>query len=64
MSHFVTSAQPSCSCYIEVEVTLRPTVSQTCLGIEYPCGICDQILFPVGMLLSEIRGLVVVGRPL
>jgi hypothetical protein len=32
-----------------------------CLGIEYPCGACDQILFPVGMLLSEIRGLVSVG---
>jgi hypothetical protein len=24
-----------------------------CLGIEHPCGTCDQILFPVGMLLSE-----------
>jgi hypothetical protein len=32
-------------------VTLRLTV---CLGIEYPCGTCDQILFPVGMLLSYI----------
>jgi hypothetical protein len=35
---------------IEVGVTLRLTVSQPiCLGIEYPCGTCDQILFPVGM---------------
>jgi hypothetical protein len=41
------------------------SVSQSvCLGIEYPCGTCDQILFPVGMLLSEICGLVSVGRPL
>jgi hypothetical protein len=39
---------------VEVEVTLRLTVSQSvCLGIEYPCGTCDQILFPVGKLLSE-----------
>jgi hypothetical protein len=35
-----------------------------CLGIEYPCGTCDQRLFPVGMLLSEICGLVSIGRPL
>jgi hypothetical protein len=35
-----------------------------CLGIEYPCGTCDQILFPVGMLLSEICRLVFIGRPL
>jgi hypothetical protein len=42
---------------VEVEVTLRLTVSQSvCLGIEHPCGTCDQILFPVGMLLSEICG--------
>jgi hypothetical protein len=46
----------------EVEVTLRLTVSQSvsqsvCLGIEHPCGTCDQILFPVGML-SETCGLV------
>jgi hypothetical protein len=44
----------------EVEVTLRLTV---CLGIEHPCGTCDQILFPVGMLLSEICGLLSMGRP-
>jgi hypothetical protein len=50
---------------IEVEVTLRLTVSQSvCLGIEYPCGTCDQILFPVGMLLSEICGLISIGHPL
>jgi hypothetical protein len=35
-----------------------------CLGIEYPGGNCDQLLFPVGMLLSEICGLVSIGRPL
>jgi hypothetical protein len=29
-----------------------------CLGIEYPCGTCNQILLPFGMLLSEICGLV------
>jgi hypothetical protein len=50
---------------VKVEVTLRLTVSQSvCLGIEYPCGTCDQILFPVGILLSEICGLVSVARPL
>jgi hypothetical protein len=50
---------------VSVEVTLRLTVSQSlCLGIEYSCGTCDQILFPVGMLLSEICGLVSIGRPL
>jgi hypothetical protein len=50
---------------VEVEVTLRLTVSQSvCLGIEHPCGTCDQILLPVGMLLSEICGLVSVGHPL
>jgi hypothetical protein len=49
----------------EVEVTLRLTISQSvCLGIEHPCGTCDQILLPVGMLLSEICDLVSVGRPL
>jgi hypothetical protein len=41
------------------------SVSQSVyLGIEYPCGACDQILFPVGMLLYEICGLVSIGRPL
>jgi hypothetical protein len=40
------------------------SVSQLCLGIEHPCGTCDQILLPVGMLLSEICGLVSVGFPL
>jgi hypothetical protein len=47
------------------EVTLGLTVSQSvCLGIEHPCGTCEQILLPVGMLLSEICGLISVGRPL
>jgi hypothetical protein len=41
------------------------SVSQSvCLGIKHPCGTCDQILFPVGMLLSEICGLVSIGHPL
>jgi hypothetical protein len=41
------------------------TVSRSvCLGIEHPCGTCDQILLPVGMLLSEICGLSSVARPL
>jgi hypothetical protein len=49
----------------EVEITLRLTISQSvCLGIEHPCGTCNQILLPVGMLLSESCGLVSVGRPL
>jgi hypothetical protein len=47
------------------DFTIRLTVSQSvCFGIEHPWGTCDQILFPVGMLLSEIWGLVSVGRPL
>jgi hypothetical protein len=50
---------------LEEDVALRMTISQTvCIGIEYPYGTCDQILLPVGMLLSEICGLVSVGRPL
>jgi hypothetical protein len=44
------------------EVTLFLTVSQSvCLGIEYPCGTCDQVILPVGMLLSEICGLLSQG---
>jgi hypothetical protein len=47
------------------EVTLRLTVNQwVCPGIEHPCGTCDQIFLPVTSLLSEICGLVSVGRPL
>jgi hypothetical protein len=47
-----------------VKVTLRLPVGQSvCLGIELPCGTCDQILFLVGMLLSEIYGLISVVRP-
>jgi hypothetical protein len=55
-----------CTCPLnsKFEITLQPTVSQSvCLGVEYPCRTCDQILLPVGMLLSEICGLVSVGRP-
>jgi hypothetical protein len=45
--------------------SVSQSVSQSiCLGIEYPCGTCNQILLPVGMLLSEICGLVSIGRPL
>jgi hypothetical protein len=44
---------------VEVEVTLWLTNSQSvCLGIEHPCGTCDQILLPVGVLLSEICSLI------
>jgi hypothetical protein len=35
-----------------------------CLGVERPSGTCEQILLPVGMLLSEICSFVSVGRPL
>jgi hypothetical protein len=46
----------------KVEVTSRLTVGRSvCLGIEHPCGTCDQILLPVGVLLSEISGLVSMG---
>jgi hypothetical protein len=38
------------------------SVSQSvCLGIEHSCGTCNQILFPVGMLLSEIAVLYLLG---
>jgi hypothetical protein len=41
------------------------SVSQSvCRAIEYTCGACDHILFPVGMFLSEICGLVSIRRPL
>jgi hypothetical protein len=47
---------------VEVEVTFRLTVSEPiCLGIEYPCGTCDHILFPVGMLLFEISVFYLLG---
>jgi hypothetical protein len=37
---------------IDVEVTLRLTVGQSvCLGMEHPCGTCDQILLSVRMSL-------------
>jgi hypothetical protein len=40
---------------VEVKVTLWLTVSQSvCLGIEHPCGTCNQILLPVWMLLSGV----------
>jgi hypothetical protein len=41
------------------------SVSQSvCLGVEHPCGTCEQIFLPVEMLLFGICGLVSVGRPL
>jgi hypothetical protein len=44
-----------CLKFPKVEVTLGLMVSQSvCLGIEHSCGTCNQILLPVGMLLSEI----------
>jgi hypothetical protein len=49
---------------VEVEVDSQSVSQSACLGIEYPYGTCHQILFLVGMLLSEICGLVSVGRPL
>jgi hypothetical protein len=48
----------------QVQVTLLLTVIQSVyLAIEHPCGTWDQILLPVGVLLSEICGLISV-RPL
>jgi hypothetical protein len=51
---------------VEVEVTLRLTVSQTVSMSWYraPLWDLDQILLPVGMLLSQICGLVSVVYPL
>jgi hypothetical protein len=44
-----------CLKFPKVEVTLGLMVSQSVsLGFERPCGTCDQILLPVGMLLAEI----------
>jgi hypothetical protein len=49
----IYKASSSSSPKSKVEVTLRLTVIQSAfLGIEHPCGTCDQILFPVGMLMS------------
>jgi hypothetical protein len=42
----------------------RSVSKLVCLGIEHPCGTCDQILLPIGMLLSENCCRVYVGRPL
>jgi hypothetical protein len=45
--------------------SVSQSVSQSvCLGIEHACGACDQILLHVGILLSEICGLVSIERPL
>jgi hypothetical protein len=48
----------------EVEIKVEVYRQSVSLGIEHPCGTCDQILFPVGMLLSEIWVNVSVRRPL
>jgi hypothetical protein len=48
----------------EVRCYFTTDSQSVCLGIEQPCRTCDQILLPVGMLLSEICGLVSVGCPL
>jgi hypothetical protein len=50
--------------YFEVRSYFTTDGQLVCLGIEHPCGKSGQILLPVGMLLSEICGLVSVGRPL
>jgi hypothetical protein len=53
------------TCKSKFEVTLRLTVSQSvCLGIEHPCGTCNQILLTVRRLLSESSHHLSVGRPL
>jgi hypothetical protein len=51
--------------------TSRPSPSfsmtdgqSVCLGVEHPRGTCDQILLPVGLLLSESCRLVSVGHSL
>jgi hypothetical protein len=49
---------------VEVEVIFRLMACQSvCLGCRADSGTCDQILLPVGMLLSESYGLVSVGAP-
>jgi hypothetical protein len=49
---------------VEIEVTLRLKVIQSVsLGIEHPCETCNQVLFPVGVLLSKIYSLISVRRP-
>jgi hypothetical protein len=50
----------------EVEVTLRLTVSQSVsmFRCRANSGTCDQMLLPVGRLLSETCSIVYVGRPL
>jgi hypothetical protein len=47
-----------------IEVSKSTDGQSVCLSIEHPCGTCDQVILPVGMLPSEICGLVSVGRPL
>jgi hypothetical protein len=45
----------NCTCkLIRVQVLhdWRSVSQSVCLGIDHPCGTCDQILLPVGMLLS------------
>jgi hypothetical protein len=59
VSGFALSSIANHDLEVEVEVTLRLRASQSlCLGIEHPCGTCEQILLPVGMLLPDICGLI------
>jgi hypothetical protein len=51
-------------CEVRLLYDWRSVSQSVCLGIEQPSGTCDQILLPVGILLSEICGLVSIGRPL
>jgi hypothetical protein len=52
-----------CRYYIRrLRSTLLYDWQSVCLGIEHPCGTCDQILLPSGTLVSEICGRVSLGR--
>jgi hypothetical protein len=58
-SPYLWTLQPSKSELLNNWRSVSQSVSQSvCLGIERPCGTCDQILLPVGVLLSEISGLI------
>jgi hypothetical protein len=76
VSQYVLVSSPLCGrltryCFLlksldnEVRWDYFTTDAQSvCLGIEHPCGTCDQMLLLVGMLLPEICSLVSVWRPL
>jgi hypothetical protein len=64
-THYVSAIEPKLLMLFIVKSGYFTTdCKSVCLGIENPCGTCDQILLPAGMLLSEICGLASVGRPL